>query len=237
MAERDPLDDLRAAWERLEPAETGGDLEAEDDATRAAVGWLQAAWSELGPGAEMRSPTAMSPTPTPTATPAPASASAEMPAGWRALAAAAAVLVLFGALALLARPGGGPPGFEVARSEGSSPGSTAEPSDPAGTGDPADTRDPGAARDPGVERGPGEARDPGEASDPGEARGPGEAAEPGATAAGPESDPEAPEVAFVDAGRIEVRAGNVRLVLVTESDARAGEAVDATKAEEARSER
>lgn len=49
--ERDPLDDLIEEWGQayrcIDAPETGGELEQADAGTRAAIGWMQAAWAEL----------------------------------------------------------------------------------------------------------------------------------------------------------------------------------------------
>lgn len=50
MTERDPrLDELRAAWGRLQTPEPAEALEDADDATRAAVEWMQSAYATLAP--------------------------------------------------------------------------------------------------------------------------------------------------------------------------------------------
>ncbi|MCZ6596974.1 MAG: hypothetical protein O7B99_04990 [Planctomycetota bacterium] len=45
----DSIDDLRRAWQGLEPPETGGALGAQDPETRASVDWMRAAWLGLEP--------------------------------------------------------------------------------------------------------------------------------------------------------------------------------------------
>jgi hypothetical protein len=49
VAERDPLDALRAAWRELEPPRPDAELEERERETEAAVEWLRAAWRKASP--------------------------------------------------------------------------------------------------------------------------------------------------------------------------------------------
>lgn len=54
MSERDPLDpleELAAQWRRLEPPDATAAVDAPDDATRAAIGWMREAWRAAAPAA------------------------------------------------------------------------------------------------------------------------------------------------------------------------------------------
>lgn len=47
--ERDPLDELRAAWRAMAPPDPTASVDARDEPTRAAVAWMRSAWAAAAP--------------------------------------------------------------------------------------------------------------------------------------------------------------------------------------------